>query len=63
VRHLQDEFSAGELAVVSHADVVRAHFLAVPLDLALRIDVAPAHGAVLVPDHDDVRIEALNLPP
>ncbi|CAH2599336.1 Histidine phosphatase family protein [Rhodovastum atsumiense] len=55
-----------DIAIVSHGDVLRAvlaHFLAVPLDLARRFDIAPAHRSVLVLYEADVRVEALNLPP
>ena len=55
-----------ELAVVSHAEIIRvllAHALAVPLDLARRIEVLPAHRSVLVLFDEDARVDALNLPP
>lgn len=54
-----------ELVVVSHGDVVKAvlaHFLAVPLDLMRRIEIAPASRSVLALYDETVRILAVNLP-
>jgi hypothetical protein len=37
--------------------------LAVPLDLARRIEILPAHRSVVVLHQEDARVDALNLPP
>ncbi|MBV9734531.1 MAG: histidine phosphatase family protein, partial [Acidisphaera sp.] len=54
-----------ELAVVSHADVIKAvlaHFLAAPLDLFSRIEIAPASRSVVVLYDETAAIAGVNLP-
>lgn len=66
VLRLHREHAGAELAVVSHADVVKAvlaHFLGVPLDLMHRIEVSPGSRSVLTLFDEGARIEAVNLPP
>ena len=56
----------GEVVMVGHSDVLKAvlaHFLGMPLDLLLRIELHPAHRCVVVLFDDDARIEAIDLPP
>lgn len=62
----RDRFGESEVAIVSHGDVIKAvlaHFLAVPLDLFRRIEIAPASRSELrlYPAH--VRVLGVNLPP
>ncbi|HET7883774.1 MAG TPA: histidine phosphatase family protein [Acetobacteraceae bacterium] len=54
---------AGELVVVSHADVIKAvlaHFLGAPLDLMHRWEIAPASISQLVLYDNDAQILAVN---
>lgn len=49
--HLAAAHPNGSLALVSHADVVRAalaHCAAIPLDLLLRVEIAPASVSIVV---------------
>jgi broad specificity phosphatase PhoE len=51
------------LAVVSHADVIKAaiaHFAGAPLDLFHRIEIAPASVSVLGLDENAIRIQRVN---
>lgn len=53
------------LAVVSHADVIKAvlvHFLGAPLDLLRRLEIAPGSTSELVVAPEDAKILAVNLP-
>lgn len=55
----------GEVAVISHGDVLKAilaHFLGVPLDLFQRIEIAPASRSIVRVFPADVRVDAINLP-
>lgn len=63
---MRSSFPEGEVVAVSHGDVIKAilaHFLALPLDLISRIEVAPASRSVVVLSDRDARILAINLPP
>jgi probable phosphoglycerate mutase len=54
-----------EIAVFSHADVIKAmlaHFLALPLDLLPRIEIDPGSRSELVVYEADVRVRGINLP-
>ena len=56
----------GQVAIVSHGDVIKAvlaHFLAVPLDLFRRIEIAPASRSELQLYPAHVRVLGVNLPP
>ena len=64
VLRLRSAYPTGEVAVVSHGDVIKAvlaHFLATPLDLMRRIEISPASRSVLVLEGADARIEGINL--
>lgn len=62
---LRDLWLGKEVVVVSHGDPIKAilaHFLAIPLDLFHRIEIAPASRSIVRLFPDDVRIDAVNLP-
>ena len=66
VARLRAQFRDREVAIVSHGDVIKAvlaHFLAVPLDLFARIDIAPGSRSEVIASDSDVRILGVNLPP
>lgn len=66
VLRLRAAHPGGVVAVVSHADVIKAvlaHFLGMPLDLMRRLEVAPASRSVVAVYQDDAVVEAVNLPP
>ena len=51
VGRLRARFPDAEVAMVSHGDVIKAvlaHFLAVPLDLLARIEIAPGSRSEVV---------------
>ncbi len=63
---LREAHPGAEVVLVSHADVIKAalaHFLAMPLDLFQRIEIAPASRSLVRLGADWVRVEAVNLPP
>lgn len=58
--------AGGELALVSHQDVLKAvlaHLLGLPTDLMARFALDPAHRSVVTLFGDDLQVEAMNLPP
>ncbi|HLG97593.1 MAG TPA: histidine phosphatase family protein [Bryobacteraceae bacterium] len=60
VRHPSQLFIA-----VSHADVIRAalaHYLGIPLDLAHRLDIAPASVSVVALNDSWIQVRAVNCP-
>lgn len=60
---LKELHSGDRIAVVSHADVLRgvlAWFTAIPLDLALRLEVSPASVSLLVLYEDAARVVCVN---
>jgi broad specificity phosphatase PhoE len=66
IHRLRSRFPDREVAVVSHGDVIKAivaHFLAVPLDLFGRIEIAPGSRSIVALDDTDARILGVNLPP
>lgn len=66
VLRLRAAYPDGAVALVSHADVIKAllvHFLAMPLDLMRRIEIAPASRSVLTLYAEDAVVQAVNLPP
>jgi probable phosphoglycerate mutase len=66
ILRLRATFPGQAVVVVSHGDIIKsviAHVLAVPLDLFRRIEISPASCSMLVLEDEDVRIEAVNLPP
>ena len=65
ILRLHNAWPEGEIAVVSHGDIVKAllaYFLGVPLDLFRRIEIAPASRSIVRLNAAEVRIEAMNLP-
>lgn len=57
---------AAELAIVSHADVIKAvlaHVLGAPLDLMRRIEIGPGSISQVVLIEADAKVLAVNLPP
>jgi probable phosphoglycerate mutase len=66
LRKYFDAYADGELAVVSHADVIKSvllHFLGAPLDLMRRIEIAPGSSSRVTIGLEDARVVAVNLPP
>lgn len=66
VLRLRAAYPQAGLALVSHADVIKAvlaHFLAAPLDLFGRIEIAPASRSVVVLYDETAAIAGINLPP
>lgn len=58
--------TAGELVIVSHADVIKVmlmHFLGAPLDLMQRLEIAPASISRIALHADHAHVLAVNLPP
>jgi broad specificity phosphatase PhoE len=54
------------VAIFTHADVIRAtlvYFLGMPIDLLLRIDVAPGSVSAISMGADFVRVDCVNLAP
>ncbi len=54
-----------EVAVFSHADVIKAvlaHFLALPLDLLPRLEIDPGSRSEVILYDADVRVRCINLP-
>jgi len=65
LRRLHAEMPDAEIAVVSHCDVIRAMLcaaLGMPLDMLLRLDVAPASRSVVVLHPYGVEVRHINLP-
>lgn len=63
---LRAAYPEGDVAVVSHGDVVKAilaHFLGVSLDLFRRFEISPASRSVVVMHAEDAQVLAVNLPP
>ncbi|HET6183938.1 MAG TPA: histidine phosphatase family protein [Acetobacteraceae bacterium] len=66
VRRLAERYPGGEIAIVTHGDVVKAllvHVLGMALDLFHRLDIAPASRSTIVLGADYARVIAINLPP
>ena len=60
---LRDAHPEQNVVLVSHADVIRtavAHYLGVPLDLSLRIEVTKASVTVVVDSGDGVAVRTVN---
>ena len=60
---ISHQFAARTVAVVSHADVIRAaicHYTGVPLDLSMRLEVSPASVSVLEIAEWGARLVRLN---
>jgi broad specificity phosphatase PhoE len=65
VLRLRAAWPDAALVLVSHADVLKAvlaHFLAVPLELMRRIELAPASRSELVVWEQDAVVRGVNLP-
>jgi broad specificity phosphatase PhoE len=64
--HFASLYPSAELALVSHADVIKAmlaHVLGAPLDLMRRIEIGPGSISQLALYPDDAKVLAVNLPP
>jgi broad specificity phosphatase PhoE len=62
---LAREFCDAEIALVSHADIIKAilaHFLGSPLDLLRRMEILPASHSIVVLHPSDAVITLLNQP-
>lgn len=60
---LRAPYAGKAVVVVSHADVIKAvasYFIGVPLDLAQRLEIAPASITTLALDADGVRLVRVN---
>ena len=65
LRRLHAEMPDAEIAVVSHCDVIRAMLcaaLGMPLDMLLRLEVAPASRSVVALHRHGVEVRHINLP-
>ncbi len=63
LERLRGRYPEGRVAVVTHADVLRAavaHYLGIPLDLSLRLEFSPASVTVLALGPWDARLLGLN---
>jgi broad specificity phosphatase PhoE len=63
LERLTTNYPGGNVAVVSHADVIRAavcHYLGVPLDLSLRIQISPASLTILRLENSGAELLRLN---
>jgi broad specificity phosphatase PhoE len=63
LERVSHDFHGRTIAVVSHADVIRAavsHYLGVPLDLSLRIEISPASLSVIELEDAGPRLILLN---
>lgn len=63
IERLRHEHGDGTVALVSHADVIRAvlvHFLGMPLDLILRLEVEPGSVSILSVADWGARLLGLN---
>src|SRR5256885_1002765 len=60
---LRDKHPNEAIALVSHGDIIKAaiaYFAGIPLDLFLRIDIAPASLSIIAVDEDGPRILRVN---
>ena len=63
IDRLSQEYDEGRVAVVSHADVIRAavaYFTATPIDLIERLEISPCSVSVVAMDHQDVTVLTIN---
>ena len=63
IETIRQEFPDGTCAVVSHGDVIRglvAHFAGIPLDLFLRIEIAPASVSVVTVSESWIGVRCVN---
>jgi len=63
IEAIRQEFPDGTCAVVSHGDVIRgliAHFAGIPLDLFLRIEIAPASVSVITVSETWIGVRCVN---
>ena len=63
LERLRREHGGGHIVLVSHADVIRAvlvHYLGMPLDLMLRLEVAPGSVSTLLVTDWDAKLIGLN---
>lgn len=63
IEAIREEFPDGRCAVVSHGDVIRglvAHFAGIPLDLFLRIEIAPASVSVVTLSEQWIGVRCVN---
>jgi probable phosphoglycerate mutase len=63
LERLTTKYPEGTVALVSHADVIRAavcHYMGVPLDLSLRIRISPASLTILRLENSSAELLKLN---
>jgi broad specificity phosphatase PhoE len=63
VERALDRHRAESVALVTHADVIRAalaYFLGVPIDLSLRLEVSPASITIVALDQDGPSVRCVN---
>lgn len=66
LHRLSGHHGDAELAVVTHADVIKSvlmHVLGIPLDHMGRLEIAPASRSLVAWHDDTARVLAVNLPP
>src|SRR5215469_2502773 len=60
---LSGELSGRTIAIISHADVIRAalcHYIGIPLDLSVRMEISPASVSVLQIEEWGARLVRMN---
>jgi probable phosphomutase (TIGR03848 family) len=63
IEAIREEFPDGTCAIVSHGDVIRglvAHFAGIPLDLFLRIEIAPASVSIVTVSESWIGVRCVN---
>ena len=62
---IMETASKAQVAIVSHADVIRAavaYFAAIPIDMIERFEISPCSVSVLAVDPDNATLLAINSP-
>jgi probable phosphoglycerate mutase len=63
IDRLTREYDEGRVAMVSHADLIRAvvaYFTATPIDLIERFEISPCSVSVVAINHQDVTVLTIN---
>jgi broad specificity phosphatase PhoE len=63
IEELRQRHAGGVVILVSHGDVIRvtlAHYLGIPLDLFLRLEVSPASVSVVQVGAEEIRVPVVN---
>lgn len=63
IEAIREEYPDGTCAIVSHGDVIRglvAHFAGIPLDLFLRVEIAPASVSVVTVSDSWIGVRCVN---